>query len=310
METDGPRAAATRDRMSASADPLHAERPRLFAIAYRMLGSAGEAEDVVQDAYMRWYAQPRDGIANPPAFLTTMVTNLSLDVLKSARRQREEYPGVWLPEPAAPAEVASPEDDLQKLESVSFAFLSLLETLGPLERAIYILADVFDYSHAEVGAILARTPEACRQGLKRARAHLAQLKRMNAPPQRHRELLGSFLTACHSGDIDALTRLLADDVELRGDGGGHANAVAKPLVGVRAVSRLFMGFTKQAPPDFHVRIETVNGQPSALLCAGDVLLGVMQIQVAGGRIARIDNALNPYKLARVAAAFGLRTAAP
>jgi RNA polymerase sigma-70 factor (ECF subfamily) len=191
---------------------------------------------------------------------------------------------------------------------VSLAFLALLETLGPLERAVYVLADVFDYSHAEVGAILGRTPEACRQTLKRAREHVASLKRTGAPPERHRELLASFFSACLRGDVDGLARLLADDVESRGDGGGYVNAAPKPLFGARAVSRLFIGIAKQAPPDFAVRIEAVNGQPSALLIAGGVLLGVMQIQVAGDRIARIDNVLNPRKLARVAKAFGLRTA--
>jgi RNA polymerase sigma-70 factor (ECF subfamily) len=301
METNGTGAAGTGDGVS---------RARLFAIAYRMLGSAGEAEDVVQDAYMRWYSQPREDVENPPAFLTTMVTHLCLDVLKSARRRREEYPGVWLPEPAAPDEVPGPEEDMARLESVSFAFLSLMETLSPLERAVYILADVFDYSHAEVGTILHRSPEACRQTLKRAREHVAALKCMTVPDERHRQLLVSFVSACRSGDVDELTRLLADDVESRADGGGYVNAVTKPLIGVRPVSRLFAGLAKQLPPDLQMRLQTVNGRPSALLIAGGFLASVVQIQVAGDRIARIDNVLNPNKLARVAAALGLRTCVP
>lgn len=292
--------------MTARADPLHGERPRLFAIAYRMLGSAGEAEDVVQEAYARWYAQPRDGIASPPAFLTTMVTNLCLDELKSARRQRELYPGVWLPEPLAP-EVAGPEDDLQRLESVSFAFLSLLEALSPLERAVYVLAEVFDYSHGEVAAMLERTPDACRQALRRARQGLESRRRSVAPGEHDRELLASFVSACQRGEIDELARLLADDVESRADGGGYVTASTKPVIGVRAVSRLYAGVSKQLPRELERRIETVNGRPSALLVTHGILLSVLQVEVRGGRISRLDSVMNPRKLARVAAAFGLRT---
>jgi RNA polymerase sigma-70 factor, ECF subfamily len=302
--------------LSAEADPLQRERGRLFALAYRMLGSVGEAEDAVQDAYVRWYAQPRPEVENPPAYLTTMVTHQCLDVLKSARRQREQYPGVWLPEPLVTdaaddlpsgPQVQGPEEDLQRLESISIAFLSLLETLNPLERAVYLLADVFDYSHAEIAAMLQRSPEACRQTLRRARQSLAGRKRANASAQRHRELLASFVAACRQGDVDGLAQLLADDVESRGDGGGYVAAATRPVTGVRAVSRLFAGLAKLIPPDLQVRYETVNGWPTALLSAGGVLLAVLQLQVTDDRIVRIDNVLNPRKLARVATAFGLAT---
>lgn len=293
--------------MSGTADSLQGERGRLFAIAYRMLGSAGEAEDMVQEAYLRWYAQPREEVQNPPAFLTTMVTHLCLDELKSARRQRELYPGVWLPEPVAPGEVDGPEDDLEKLESISFAFLSLLETLGPLERAVYLLAEVFDHSHAEIATIIGRTPEACRQVLHRAKRSLASRKRSNASEARHRELLASFLMATRRGDVDCLARLLADDVESRADGGGFVNAATKPVVGVRAVSRLYAGLAGLVPQDLAMRIERVNGSPAALLSSGGVLLSVLQVQVQDDRISRIDNVINPRKLKRLASAFGLRT---
>jgi RNA polymerase sigma factor (sigma-70 family) len=303
--------------VSAAAEPLQAERGRLFALAYRMLGSVGEAEDAVQDAYLRWYSEPRAEVLNPPAFLTTMVINRCLDVLKSARRQREQYPGVWLAEPLGAeadneawpeARVAGPEEDLQRLESVSFAFMALLQTLSPLERAVYLLAEVFDYPHSEIGAMLQRSPQACRQALRRAKQSLDARKRSNASDQRHRELLVSFVTAVGQGDVDALARLLADDVESRGDGGGYVNAATKPVVGVRAVSRLFAGLAPQIPADLEVRLETVNGWPSALLSAGGVLLAVFQVQVVDDRITRIDNVMNPHKIARVAATWGYRTA--
>lgn len=287
---------------------LQQERGRLFALAYRMLGSAGEAEDAVQEALARWYAQPRDAVQNPAGFLTTMVTNICLDQLKSARRKREDYPGVWLPEPLA-AVGDGPEEDLQRLESISLAFVSLLETLSPLERAVFVLVEVFDHSHAEVAAMLDRTPQACRQALHRARQSLAAHKRMAAPAERHRALLLSFVAAVRRGDVDELARMLAEDVESRADGGGFVRAAARPVVGVRAVSRLFAGLSKQVPPDLAVRIETVNGWPAALLSSGGVLWSVVQLRAdEGDRIQRIDNVINPRKLARVAAAFGLRTA--
>lgn len=308
MEANGQDPGQGGGGLSAAADLLHAERPRLFAIAYRMLGASGEAEDAVQEAYVRWYSQPRDDVRNPPAFLTTLVTNLCLDTLRSARRRREEYPGVWLPEPAAPGDVPGPEEDLQRLESVSFAFLSLLETLSPLERAVHVLAEVFDYSHEEIGAMLGRTPDACRQALRRARIGLGGAKRSAAPAERHRELLVCFVSACRRGDVEELAQLLAQDVESRADGGRHVNAAAKPVAGVRAVSRLYAGLSKFLPQELEVRIETVNGQPTALLSERGVLLSALQVQLEGERIARIDNVLNPEKLARLAAALHLRTA--
>lgn len=303
--------------MSASVDPLQAERGRLFALAYRMLGSAGEAEDAVQETYLRWYAQPRPEVENPPAFLTTVLTHWCLDQLKSARRRREQYPGVWLPEPVADSEVLAPEEDaggdpqeqLQRLESVSLAFLSLLETLSPLERAVYLLAEVFDYPHAEVAAILGRSEEACRQVLRRARQSIeAGRRRASASAERHRHLLVSFLAACRGGEVDALASLLADDVVARADGGGQATSANRPVVGVRAVSRLYAALGRRAGPDVHIRIEPVNGWPAALLVSGGVLFSVLQVRTSGERIERIDNVLNPDKLARVAAAFGLRVA--
>jgi RNA polymerase sigma-70 factor, ECF subfamily len=305
--------------MSAQADPLQRERPRLFALAYRMLGSVGEAEDVVQEAYLRWYSQPREEVRNPPGFLTTVVTHLCLDELKSARRQREHYPGVWLPEPVAddtlaeavtaPVAAGTPEQDVERLESISLAFLSLLDTLGPLERAVFVLAEVFDYPHAEVAAIVGRTPEACRKALSRAKQNLAAGKPAAASADRHRELLLSFIDAVRRGHVDELARLLADDVESRADGGGYVTAATKPVVGVRAVSRLYVGLSSQIPPDLVVRVETVNGGPAALLSVGDVLLSVMQVSLAGDRIRRIDNVMNPHKLARIAAARGMKTLA-
>lgn len=299
--------------MSAGLDPLQNERGRLFALAYRMLGSAGEAEDAVQEAYLRWYAQPRPEVENPPAFLTTTLTHVCLDQLRSARRKREEYPGVWLPEPvpdtvgATATEALDPQQQLQRLESVSLAFLALLEVLNPMERAVYLLAEVFDYSHAEIARMVERSPEACRQALRRAKQSLHTRKREPASAERHRELLVSFVGACRSGDLDQLTRLLAGDVVSRADGGGFTKASNRPVVGVRAVSRLFAGLSQFMPPDLSMRIETINGWPAALLSSAGVLVSVVQIRVSDERIVSVDNVLNPHKLERVATAFGMRT---
>lgn len=301
--------------MNAEADAAYAQRARLFALAYRMLGSAGDAEDVVQEAFLRWHTQERAGVRNPQAFLTTMVTRLCLDHIKSARVRLETYPGVWLPEPlgegqlddAADSSHPGPEEDLQRLEAVSFAFLAVLQALSPLERAVFLLAEIFDYSHAEVGGMLGRSPEACRQALHRARQALAAAARGDAPDERHRVLLAGFIRAVRRGDLEDLTRLLTEDVESRADGGGHVTAASKPVVGVRAVARLYVGFSPRIPKDLSVRIEDLNGWPTALLLQGSVLLSTLQVQVRGDRIFRIDNVINPEKLRRVAHSFGLAT---
>jgi RNA polymerase sigma-70 factor (ECF subfamily) len=302
--------------MSAEIDPIAAQRPRLFGLAYRMLGSPAQAEDVVQEAYARWYAQPRDEVLNEAAFLTTVVTRLCLDQLKSARAQRERYPGVWLPEPLAVepeelhAELGAPaqhsaEHELERLESISLAFLALLESLTPLERAVYLLHEVFGYSHAEVAAITARSEAASRQIHRRAKQSLQARKPAVASPERHRELLAAFLAACQQGDLDGLTRLLAEDVVSRADGGGHAAAAIRPVAGARAVARLYRGFARRADPDTRAQILSINGWPSLVLCSGGVLRSVIQIRTDGERIDAIHAITNPEKLARLAGELGL-----
>ncbi|TFW11393.1 sigma-70 family RNA polymerase sigma factor [Massilia arenosa] len=310
---------------------LYADRRRLYALAYRMLGSAGDAEDIVQEAFLRWHAQPRADVREPRAFLTTVVTRLCLDHIKSARVRLETYPGVWLPEPAvsgaadggsadeARAEAAgtppaashvTPEAELERLESVSLAFLAVLQTLSPIERAVYLLTEIFDYSHAEAGDLLGRTPAACRQALHRARTALAAGVRGEPPSASHHALLASFLMATRSGDLEGLTRMLADDVESRADGGGYVSAATKPVFGLRAVSRLYAGLAAQIPQSVQARIVDLHGWPTALLYQDEVLLAALQIQAAHDRIQRIDNVMNPEKLLRLARSLGLKTSLP
>lgn len=311
---------------------LYADRRRLHALAYRMLGSAGDAEDIVQEAFLRWHAQPRDDVREPRAFLTTVVTRLCLDHIKSARVRLETYPGVWLPEPAvsgaadggsadeARAEAAgmpppasshvTPEAELERLESVSLAFLAVLQTLSPIERAVYLLTEIFDYSHTEAGDLLGRAPAACRQALHRARTALAAGVRGEPPSASHHTLLASFLMATRSGDLDGLARMLADDVESRADGGGYVTAATKPVHGLRAVSRLYAGLAAQIPQSVRARIVDLHGWPTALLFQDEVLLAALQIQATHDRIQRIDNVMNPEKLLRLARSLGLKTSLP
>lgn len=303
--------------MSAELDPIAALRPRLFGLAYRMLGSPAQAEDMVQETYMRWYAKPREEVENEAAYLTSMVTNLCLDQLKSARHQRELYIGDWLPEPIA----ASPEDlqeemlpggfsgtaeqQLEHLQSISLAFLAVLDSLTPLERAVYLLHEVFDYSHNEVADILGRTPAACRQVYHRARKSLKSRRPASGTPDRNRELLQSFISACSQGDVSGLTRLLADDVVSRADGGGKVTAASRAVQGARAVARLFYGFYRQATADTHFRMHDINGWPALLVCSGNVLRAVIQVQSDGHHIQEIHTVLNPDKLRPLAASLGM-----
>lgn len=301
--------------MSATLDPVVAQRPRLFGLAYRMLGSAAQAEDTVQEAYARWYAEPRTEVRNQAGFLTTVVTRLCLDHLKSARVQRERYPGPWLAEPlaleptalATPGDEASAEQELERLETISLAFLALLESLTPLERAVYLLHEVFDYSHAEVASILGRNETSCRQVQRRA--HRALQSRRPAADNRegHGQLLMAFLQACQDGDLPGLERLLADDVVARSDGGGKVTAARRPLLGARAVARLYLGLARQ-PRAVGVQVRSVNGWPALVVSEDGRLIAVIQVHCRGARIVAIDAVLNPDKLARLAGELGLQLA--
>ncbi|WP_404405091.1 RNA polymerase sigma factor SigJ [Pelagibacterium halotolerans] len=297
---------------------IEAHRPRLCGLAYRMLGAASEAEDVVQDAYMRWYAQPRGTVKNPAGFLTTAVTRLCLDRLRSARARREVYVGPWLPEPLltegeddrSGAEAVQPpaEADLLMAETVSAALLTAMEQLSPLERAVYLLREVFDYSHTEVGEIVGRTETACRQVHARARrAMKAARPRFSVDPDEHRRLLDGFIDACRGGDLPGLVALLSEDVVAQSDGGGVVSAARRVIEGPDAVAKLYIGLTRQLSGATQVLVRTVNGRPAILIAEGGVLVSVIQITAEDGRISSIIAVLNPHKLAHLARALGFRT---
>src|SRR6186997_3299235 len=228
-------------------DVFNTDRPLLFSIAYRMLGSASDAEDVLQDAWLRYRGADHSSIRSPKAFATTIVTRLCLDRLKSARATREEYIGPWLPEPVLTSEIDSPHDVAQRAESVTLAFLVLLEKLSPEERAVFLLKDVFEYGHEEIADILGYSTENSRQLLHRARARLAATRpRLNGTAESRRAVAERFARAFASGDAGGLTAMLARDVALCSDGGGKAIAARRPLVGRDVVTTFLVGVHRTA----------------------------------------------------------------
>lgn len=274
---------------AASFDPL---RPRLTRIAYRMLGSVAEAEDVVQDAFLRWLDADRATVREPEAFLRRVVTRLALDVLKSARRQRETYPGEWLPEPMVDA---APDD----LDDVTLPLMLALERLSPLERAAFLLHDVFGAGFDEVAETIGRDAATCRQLASRARTHVrAERPRFTVPPDRGLAIAEAFFTASRGGDMTALRSLLAADVTVHSDGGGKRPASLAPIVGIEDVVRVHA----QLAPLFArggwrvVRYGLIDGLPGFVTLEADGVLQTTALEVVDGRVVNIYVVRNPDKL--------------
>jgi RNA polymerase sigma-70 factor (ECF subfamily) len=283
-------------------------RSYLFAIAYRMLGSAMDAEDMVQETWMRYQATPPETIRSLKAYLTTILTRLCMDQLQLAHRKREQYIGPWLPEPILTpeaqvmAETGDPERRVDLEESVSLAFLTLLERLQPFERAVFLLREVFAYEFAEIASMLGKSEAACRRSFSRAKLHLrGRRPRFPASPVTHRQLLMGFLRATQGGDMEALMDLLAEEVTLWADGGGKARGAAtRPVIGRDAVSRFMLGTRRFWPESARVEVEDVNGQAALVIYVDDQPFVVLTIEEAQGRIQAIRILANPEKLARVA----------
>jgi RNA polymerase sigma-70 factor (ECF subfamily) len=282
------------------------DRPWLFSIAYRMLGSASDAEDVLQDAWLRYRGADRSVIRSPKAFATTIITRLCLDRLKSARARREEYIGPWLPEPVLTSEIESPDTLLQRAESVTLAFLVLLEKLSPEERAVFLLKDVFEYDHSEIAEMLETTAEHSRQLLHRAKGRLADGRpRLTGTPQSRRMIAERFARAFSSGDGSELTALLAKDVGLWSDGGGKASAARRPLIGRDQVLNFLIGLHRTAqtagltPRDVSLRIEDVNSEPALVVRFGQRLESIFVFSIVDGGISGIRVVRNPDKLVHI-----------
>jgi RNA polymerase sigma-70 factor (ECF subfamily) len=281
------------------------DRPLMFSIAYRMLGSASEAEDVVQDAWLRYSQADAATIRSPRAFATTIVTRLCLDRLKSARATREEYIGPWLPEPVLTSEAAGPEAILQRSESVTLAFLVLLERLTPEERAVFLLKDVFEYEHAEIAEMLGVTPENSRQLLHRAKARLAEGRpRLSGTAESRRAVAERFSRAFAQGDGSALAALLASDIGMWSDGGGKASAARRPLIGRDQVLNFLVGLHRTAEKAglmeaVSLRVDEVNVEPALIIRVKSRLESVFVFTVDGDSISAIRVVRNPDKLAHI-----------
>jgi RNA polymerase sigma-70 factor (ECF subfamily) len=275
-----------------------ANRGRLFGIAYRMLGEVGAAEDVVQEALLRW-SQRTEQVDDPAAWLTTVTSRLCLDRLRSARRRRETYVGPWLPEPVA-TDAADPADTAATADSLSLAFLVVLERLSPLERAAFLLHDVFGYTHAEVAAMLDRTPAAVRQVASRARAHLAERRpRFEADAARRDAVAQAFASAVDGADLDGLLAVVAPDVTFTADGGGVVAASRHPQHGADRVAQVVLQLARLRPPGLTLVMREVNGEPAVVARWADGTVdSVWVLHVLDDRVAAIDVVRNPDKLGR------------
>src|SRR5207302_787326 len=280
-------------------------RSYLFAIAYRMLGSAMDAEDMVQETYLRYSATPKDSITSLKAFLTTIITRLCMDQLHLARRKRDVYLGPWLPEPLITPEAlkaVSLEERVDQEESISLAFLLLLEQLQPIERAVFLLREVFEYDYAEIASFLGKSEVACRQWFSRAKKHLGDHRpRFPASPETQKQLFTGFLRAVNAGEMTSLMSLLAEDVTFWGDGGGKVKGAAThPIAGRMAVARFFLEtgslFRSALPEDFRVELAEVNRQPALIIRAAERAFSVLTIEVEAGHIRTIRVVANPDRL--------------
>jgi RNA polymerase sigma-70 factor (ECF subfamily) len=287
---------------SEAAGTFEAHRRHLLGLAYRMLGSLAEAEDAVQEAYLRWHAADRAPLENPRAFLSTIVTRLCLDQLKSARVQRESYVGPWLPEPVLDTAALDAETASDFAHDLSVALMLTLERLSPLERAAFLLHDVFDLEFGEIAAALGRSEPACRQLAARARAHVQAARPRFAPSSEEgARLAEAFRLATRSGDVAGMVRLLAEDAVLYSDGGGKRIAALNPIHGGDKIARFFAGVVRKTHADaWRVRDARINGLPGFIFADPEGSLQTVAFDIDGGRIAAIYLVVNPDKLQRVA----------
>ena len=290
--------------MSDPATSFEPYRRRLLGLAYRMLGSMADAEDAVQDVYMRWHAADRANVSEPRAFLMTTTTRICLDMLTSARARREEYVGPWLPEPVINTDALAPDTQTELAEDLSVALLLTLDRLSALERAAFLLHDVFDFSFSEVAKALERSEAACRQLAARARAHVREIRPKGVAPKprngeggQHAELMSAFVTATQSGDLSTLMQLLASDVHVVTDGGGKVAAALNVLDGADRAGRFLIGAARKGwRDDFTLRLATINGLPGVIVDGPDGPVQTAAFDIDGGVIRALYIVRNPDKL--------------
>ncbi|MGN6321807.1 MAG: RNA polymerase sigma factor SigJ [Dyella sp.] len=287
--------------MDAHTELFQKNHSRLLGLAYRMLGSRADAEDVLHDAWLRWHAQDKGEVDDAEAWLVTVTTRLALDRLRRAKVERQHYPGPWLPEPLEPIEEA-PSEQLERAETLSLSFLLLLERLSPEERAAFLLKEVFDYSHAETAAILSITEEACRQRVHRAKTRLREGRpRFHLDRAAQQRMLQRFIQAMERPDLDSLRALFAEDAVHISDGGGVVTAVLHPLHGADRLARLYRQIAINSYGAARYQLSTLNGAPALLIWAGEQLSSVMWVEAEGERITAIHAIRHPEKLSRIEA---------
>ncbi len=277
-------------------------RPLLFSIAYQMLGSAMDADDCLQEAYVRWHNALAQGevIQSAKTYLCTIVTRLCIDQVRSARARRETYVGVWLPEPLVASDTADPAEMAAFSEALSMALFLLLERLSPVERAVFLLRQAFDYEYSEIAQIVGKGEENCRQIVRRARQHLnARHHHHEVSPEQREQLTRQFYRACISGNMDGLLSLLAEDVVLHADGGGKVNAARNPIYGADKVARGLLGIMGKLPAGLLWRIVLVNGRPGFVAYLNGMPFSVASIEIVENSIKEIDVIINPDKLCTV-----------
>jgi RNA polymerase sigma-70 factor (ECF subfamily) len=289
--------------MSQADDIFEDHRPALARLAYRMLGSLADVDDVLQEAYLRWTRDNRERVQSPRAYLFSIVTRLCIDQRQAVDARKQTYIGPWLPEPVVESGTSGLSDRIETAESVSMAFLLVLESLSPVERAAYLLRRVFDYDYDEIARILGKLEPSCRQLVSRAEQRVFDRRpRFEPDPAEAERLTDAFLQACATGELEGLVQILAADAVLYSDGGGKVAAALAPIRGADKIARFFLGIMKKAPPDMEVRRVRVNGQPGLMTLIDGQIYLVLTLDIADGRIANCFVVRNPDKLARVSIA--------
>jgi len=285
---------------SNDADAFAALRPRLFAIAYRMLGTRADAEDVLQDAWLRWHHADQAALKSAEAWLVTVVTRLAIDRLRAAKTEREAYVGWWLPEPLVELDERTPEAAAELADELSMALLWVLERLSPEERAAFLLRQVFDHDYDEIAVLLGKSEAACRQMVHRASGRLQQERpRFDVPKAAHRRVVERFMHAARSGEREAIQALLADNVQIVGDGGGKVPSFMKILHGAHRIANLYWALWKKNPGQVVYRMAQVNGEPGLLRYVDGRLESAQAFVTDGERIVAIYAVRNPDKLASI-----------
>ena len=283
---------------------FNSHRRRLQGIAYRMLGSVAEAEEVVQDAWLRWHEADKAGLDSAEAWLVTVVTRLSIDRLRAAKVQREHYVGAWMPEPTLTESPDTPEESLERADNISVAFLAVLERLAPEARAAFLMREVFDADYDEVALTLGKSEAACRQLVHRAKAQVQEARpRYQVSRETHQRLLRAFADAAARGSLHDLKALMAEDVELIGDGGGKVQSFSKVLRGSQRLAQLYFALWRRLGAAVRMELAEINGEPGLLRFVDGQLESAQTFEIEGERIVRIRAQRNPDKLARIARHF-------